>query len=132
MAKAKAKSAAAPSVPAPTGGKYERTKVLTVPVLKVVEEQPIYIKATAPMFVGKQVANAKGDDGQPQKPADILPVINVETGEAMQVIVGAALKGLLNDQYPNDGYVGKAFEVIKHAKPPGKRYHNYSVYEIAA
>ena len=123
----------ATQAPAPAqGGKFKRTRAVTLPVLKVEVERTVYVKVTGPMELGKVNTNKKDEDGKPQKPATIMPIVNVETGEAALIIVGTALGGQLNDTYPGNGYVGKAFEITKHAKPAGKRYHTYSLYEIEA
>jgi hypothetical protein len=133
---AKAKKGNTPAdLPKPTGGKYTRTKAVTLPVFKMVEETPVYVKITAAMYEGKEQKPVLDKDGKPGKamePATILPVMNVETGELSQIIAGAVLEGILNDSYPDAGYVGKAFEVVKHAKREGKRYNTYSVFEIEA
>lgn len=135
MAKAKAKAANSDNTPAPTGGKYTRTKAVTLPVFKLIDETPVYVKITAAMFEGKEQKPQVDKDGKPKaamEPATLLPVVNVETGEVGQIIAGAVLEGILTDSYPNDGYVGKAFEIVKHAKKDGKRYNTYSVFEIEA
>lgn len=122
---------AAASQPAPKGGKYTRKVAVTLPVLKMLEDQPHYVTATAAMYEGKEQKPAKEGD-KPMEPATILPVVDIDTGEVAQIIVGAVLEGILNDSYPDAGYVGKSFEITKHAKKEGKRYHTYSVFEIEA
>ena len=132
MAKSKKKrSESAPVVAAPAGGKYTRTRSVTLPTLKLVEEQTAYVKIISPMVVSNVTQKPKAGEA-PKEPATVCQVANVETGELAQMICGAALKGVLNESYPEDGYVGKSFEVTKHAKAPGKRYNTYSVFEIDA
>lgn len=130
---AKKKSAAPADLPAPTGGKFARTKAVTLPVFKMVEETPVYITVNAAMYEGKEQKPVAGPDGKPGKamePATILPVTDLTTGEMSQIIAGAVLEGILNDSYPGEAYVGKSFEIVKHAKREGKRYNTYSVFEI--
>src|SRR6185436_13034885 len=125
MAKAKKDTKATETV-APVGGKYTRTKAVTLPVFRLTEETPVYVKITAAMYEGKEQKPVLDKDGKPGKamePATILPVVNVETGELAQIIAGAVLEGILNDSYPDAGYVGHAFEIVKHAKREGKRYN---------
>lgn len=112
------------------GGKYERKRAVTLPVFKVEEEKSLYLHVNAAMYIGKE---QKAQPGKKQmEPATIMPVTNIETGEQGQIIVNAALKSILDESYPNASYVDKKFEVIKHAKKDGKRYHTFSVFEIEA
>lgn len=134
---AKKKTAApeAAAAPAPKGGKFTRMKAVTLPVMRLTEEVPVYVTVTGAMYEGKEQKPTLDKDGKPTKamePATILPVVDVETGEMGQIIAGAVLEGILNDTYKADSYVGKSFEFIKHAKREGKRYNTYSVYEIEA
>lgn len=111
------------------GGKFARTKAVTLPVFKLADDVPVYLTATGEMYEGKEQKPAKAGE-KPMEPATILPVVNVETGEVGQIIVGAVLEGILNETYPDGAYVGKSFEIVKHAKKEGKRYNTYSVFEI--
>lgn len=107
---------------------FARKKAVIVPVLKLVIDQPVYVKATAPMFVGKEI-KGEGDKAK-MEPAIILPVINLQTGEEMQMIANKVMQANLDEVYPNAGYVGKGFEVTKHEKRDGKRYNDFSLFEI--
>lgn len=128
MAKAKKK---APAVVAPSGGKYTRLRAVTLPTLRLVEETAVHVTITSPM-AQSQVSQRPDKDGKVKEPATVCNVTDLDTGELTQIICGAALKGILNETYPNDGYVKKSFEIIKHAKAAGKRYNTYSVFEIQA
>ena len=123
MAKAKTKDTPV------TGGKYQRTRSVTLPQLKLTDETPVYVRFMQPMFVSKVIQKAKPGEA-PKDPATVVMVTNIETGELMQLIVGAALKGILTEEYAGDAYVDKNFEIVKHEKAPGRRYNTYSVYEI--
>jgi hypothetical protein len=135
MAKAKRSATAGGSLGTPEGGKYTRTRSVTLPVFKVEVEVPLYLMVNGPMFIGKPVEAKTGADGKkgvPMEPATIMPVTNIETGEVGQIIVNAALKSILDETYPKDSYVEKSFEIVKHEKRAGKRYHTFSVFEIEA
>ena len=86
----------------------------------------IYIKATGKMYIGKPQKDAK----EGQKPADMLPCINLETGEEGEIIVAAIVKSVLDEKFPDGKYVGKGFGITKGDKPKGKRYFQYMVDEI--
>ena len=111
---------------AATSGKFTRKAAVILPVLKMQEEKPIFFQPVAPFYIGKPVEK----DGKEEKPADLLKVVNLETGEEALVVAGAVLKGNLEEAFPDAGYVGKKFEATKHAKQNGKRYNTYSLYEI--
>ena len=132
MAKSKKKAPAeAVAVAAPAGGKYTRVRSVTLPTLKLVEEQTVHVTITSAMVQSKVAQKPKAGEA-PKEPATVCNVTDLDTGALAQMICGAALKGVLNESYANDGYVGKSFEITKHAKAAGKRYNTYSVFEIDA
>ena len=105
-------------------------KVVTVPLLKLRAGMTVHVKIEAPMEKGKVQKN------EPDKePATLLRVTNLETGELCQIIVGAALHGIFDDEYPEASYVGRGFQIVigeqKDSKAGGgKRYNQYTVNEI--
>lgn len=121
---------AAPRAAAQTDSKYKVLRNVTMPSVKLEMETPYYLKATGAYFTGR--AQKAGKNGEVMEPATVLPVVNIETGEVGQLILGSVLKGLLDEAYPAEGYVGKAFRIVKHEKRPGKRYFTYSLDEIEA
>lgn len=129
MAKSK-KKAAAP-VARPAGGKYTRVRAVTLPTAKLTEEVPVHVTIMGAMHVST-AQQRPGKDGKVMEPATIMSVTDLDTGELTQIVVGSVLKGILNETYPEDAYVGKSFEIVKHAKAQGKRYNTYSVFEIEA
>lgn len=107
---------------------YKRVKNLTLDILKFVEQEPRHVKITAPMHVGKE--QKAGDDGKKREPAILASCINLEDGTECQIIVSAVVRSTLNDEYPNDSYVGKCFEIVKKTRVAGKQYFPYGVVEI--
>lgn len=87
-------------------------KRLTFPLLKLEEGKTVAVKVLVPMFVGKPQKDAHPGD----KPADLVNVVNLDTGEEMQMIVNAILKSQWEENYPDATYVGKCFEITKGAK----------------
>lgn len=133
MAKAKVQSKgakeAAATAQAQAGRKFAVVRNVTLPVLQLKIETPVYVTIREAMRVGsKQKA---GKDGKPQmEPATVTSVVDLETGEVKTLIISAVVKSIFNDDYPNDAYVGKSFCLVKHAKKEGKNYFNFSVDEI--
>ena len=107
--------------------KFKRTKVVTMPLLKPVLDQPFYVKMTGEIFLGKEI---KAGEGAKMEPAHLVNCVNLETGELCQIIVPAVLLSIVNEEYPENSYVGKSFEIVKMAKGGGKRYHPFKVAEI--
>ena len=104
--------------------KYSIVKKVTLPLSKWVVDQEKVLTITSEIFTGKEV---KGD--KKMEPAELFNAIDLETGEEVQVIVGAVLKGILNEEYPDSGYVGKSFAMVQH-NAQGKKYKTYTVIEI--
>lgn len=109
--------------------KFKVKRNITLPLIKPQLDVPVYIKITSEMFVGKDVSAAKGD-AKKMEPATLVNCVNLETGEEAQIIVPAVLKGIFEDEFPDNGYVGKAFSITKHPKASGKQYHPFSVAEL--
>lgn len=110
--------------------RFKKVRNVTLPLLKMVENHAVYIKSMGVMFVGKQIDDKK-------EPATLMNVVNLETGEEMQIIVPTVLKGILSEEYPDDGYVGKSFEIILHkhmdkTDPSKLKYNKFTVAEVEA
>ncbi len=111
---------------------FKTKKLLTVPLLKLVENEPRHVKITSAMFVGKQITARSGADPSAKKkePATLFNAVNLEDGTECQIIVSAVVKGVLADEYPNDTYVGKCFSITKLPRKEGKDYNGFKVVEI--
>lgn len=103
-------------------------KVVTLPLLKFVIDQPLYVKITEPFFLGKELKGS-GDSAK-MEPATLANCVNLETGEQCQIIVATVLKSVIEEEYENHSYVGCGFSMTKLAKTSGKRYNPYTVAEI--
>lgn len=111
------------------GFKFVKTKVVTVPVLKLMPGAPVYIKVHGKMEKSKQIDSKKVGD-KAMEPATIMHCVDLTTGEETLVIVGKMLESVINEGYPSDSYVGKCFEIINHGKRGDKKYNAYSLVEI--
>jgi hypothetical protein len=107
---------------------FKRKKLLTIPVLKLVQDQTRYVKITDAMHVGKPQKAKEGEKAK--EPATLINCINLEDGAVCQVIVSAVVKSVLTDEYPGDAYVGKCFAITKLGRNPGKQYNQFNVEEI--
>lgn len=129
MAKAnKTETDAAPAAFDPS--KVKVKKLVTIPVLKLLPDTPVFVQVTGAIYQGKELK--KGGE-ENLKPADLMNVKDLTTGEDMQIVCGEVLKSTLRDEYPNDSYVGKAFRIIKGKKKDkegGRGYFTYSIAEI--
>lgn len=114
--------------PAPKAGFTPKVKkLLTMPLIKPAIDVPVFIKITSAMYVGKKMDSGASKD---MDPATLVHCINLETGEPAQIIIPAVLKGIFDDEYPNEAYVQKGFSLTKHAKSSGKKYHPFTVAEL--
>lgn len=66
------------------------------------------------------------------KSANVCNVIDVDTGALCNYIVSAVVKENLEEQYADEGYVGKCFYIENLGMKEGKRYNNFSVTEVEA
>jgi hypothetical protein len=118
----------ATTAPAQSADKFKIKKNLTLPVHKFQEEIASYLKVECAMFRGKKMGGR--GDAAAMEPATLVEVTNLETGEVEQLIVSKVILSTFEESYPNDGYVGKGFRIIKHARKTGKNYNTYSIAEI--
>jgi len=136
MAKAKAKQKAAVTANTTPGRAFKVVRNVTLPVLSVKIEEPVYVTIKDAMRVGaaqKEVIDkATGKPKPKMEPATVCTVVDLSNdgGEVKTLIVAAVVKGIFEDEYANDAYIGKSFCLVKHAKKEGKNYFNYSVDEI--
>ncbi len=110
--------------------RFTVTKKVIIPLLKMRANVPIYVIPTAPHFTGKDISRPGDDPKKKRAPAELCPVTDLVTGEAMQIIVSAILLSTWDDEYPDDAYVGKGFKITKGRQAEGKSYYTYSVDEI--
>lgn len=111
------------------GGKvYAIKRQVILPLLKQEVGEAVAVKITAPYFVGKAL-KVKGDE-KPMEPATLVNVTDLADGKPKQFIVNAVLKGVLDDQYADNSYIGVCFSIMKTPSPKGKRYKGFEVFEI--
>ncbi len=115
------------STPAPFVPK--RKKLLTRAVLKFVMDEPRHVKFEDAIYLGKEMKQKAGDDKK-KEPAHLANVVDLTTGELAQIIVNAVPMSVLKESYPNDGYVGKCFTIMRQKRQPGKQYDPFFVEEI--
>jgi hypothetical protein len=118
----------------PAGFVPKLARILTLPLLKMKEGEPIYVKFTAPTFIGKKIAEdieAEKAGKASKEPPVMANVINLATGELVQIMLGKVLNGILADEYPENGYVGKGFVIELTEKKRGRSGGNYNTYKVA-
>jgi len=107
-------------------------KRITMPTLKLVPDTPVYVKILEKIFEGKTPKLKEGEKAEDQKKAPMLfNIVNLETGEAMQLVAGAVVQSEIVDSYPKDAYVNKCFMITKGKKKDLSGGRGYFTYEIA-
>jgi hypothetical protein len=109
--------------------KAKAVRRVTRPVLKLEEGKPVFVKALKAFYEGREIKPTSSTEAQ-MKPATLLDVVNLETGEEAQIVAGAVLASNLAEAYPSDSYVGKCFQITKEPKAKGKRYFTFDIIEI--
>ena len=113
-------------------GNFKVKAMVTLPTFKIQDNEAVVFIVDGAMYEGKKLK----DDDKDKKPAFIMPVskVNPETGETLkgQIVVGTVLRENLLEKYPDDGYVGRTFGILKYAAKDGKRYKEYQILELEA
>lgn len=107
---------------------FKIKRSITLPLLKFVIGEAVYVKIDDAMFVGKELKGS-GDKAK-MEPATLVNCTNLETGEQCQLIIATVLKSILTEEFEDDSYVGKGFMITKGAKASGKSYNPYTVAEL--
>lgn len=102
---------------------FKKVKNVTLPLFKLANNEPNYLRFDEPVFVGKVVVDKK-------EPPTMANVTDLETGEQGQIILGSVLLENLNQHYPDNAYVGKSFEIVKHSPEGARKYSLWNVAEI--
>jgi hypothetical protein len=119
-------------------------KHVTRTVLQQLDGVPFFITFEGPFKDGKELARGRGG-GTIEKPARTADIINAVTGEIATLIANRVLESELTENYPNNGYVGKSFAILRKSHPDAfkegkdgkmvenidKRYKLYTITEIA-
>lgn len=80
-----------------------------------------------------RVSKVKDKSEQKREPATICTVGDMQTGEMFTFIVPAVIKGNLDENYPDDSYVGKAFWIQNKGKrTESQRYNDFELSEVEA
>lgn len=106
---------------------FKVKKLVTLPLIKTVVNEPLYVVFLSAMEESK--TGGQGSDGKEMEPATIAKVVDMTTGEVGQIILGTVTQSNLHENYSNDSYVGKFFEILI-TKREGKRYHDSSITEL--
>ena len=109
----------------------KRKKLLTRPVFKWVVGATLHCLIETPMHIGKEIKSRTANaDDKKKEPATLCDVINLATGEPGQIIANAIIKSTLDENYPDNSYVGKCFSITKQARQEGKQYDKFAIEEI--
>lgn len=81
-----------------------KIKQVTLAVHKIPKDVEKYFLIQTPIHTGKKIDDAK-------EPAKLCQAIDLETGELGLLICPTVMVKEMNEQYPNDSYVGKCFSV---------------------
>lgn len=107
---------------------FKTIKHITLPLLKIKLDEEFYIKITGAIFEGKTIRQSLAVRKQLEA-AMFAPVINLRTGEEMEMMFNKGLEDTISEEYPDNAYIGKEFAMTKFAKEKGKD-HRFNVIEI--
>lgn len=112
----------------PKAIEFETVRVVNRQLLKFEKDVPRHVMFEGKMHLGKEMKAKEGE--KKKEPATLADVVNLETGEQVQIIISAVVKSVLEEEYPKDAYLGKCFTITKRGKAPGKSYEQYTVIEV--
>ena len=104
--------------------KFKKKRRISQNQLKLQIGVPVYVQIEGTFHEGKKLDDKRD-------PATLAEVIDLETGENALIVVPSVVKSSIEEQYPNEKYVGLQFEIEKLQKDnPDKKYFPYRVTEI--
>ena len=110
-----------------TANNFTRMKSIVVPVYS-------FKNRTSGFFLTQSAIRMKKseDEEGKEKVTPLMRIVDLETGEECDMIVPTLLMSELQENYPEDSYAGKKFEVAVSASPKeGKRYKSVQLWEIS-
>lgn len=116
--------------------KFEKIRSVTLPLLSLKRGDIAHILMVDKIFMGRELKSESNKEGSQKKdPAHLCFVVNMDTGEEMQMIVPAVLRSTLEEEYPNSAYVARGFEVEHLGKTAkggktGDGYNTFRVIEV--
>ena len=110
-----------------SGFSFKVVKNVTLPLFKLEKNKDYYFRFEGPIHTGKDIKGKSTDDRK--QPAELAKVTNLETGELGEIICPMILRETMQEDYPDDGYVGKCF-ALSLTRPEGKAYNLVSITEI--
>jgi hypothetical protein len=109
--------------------KYTRTKAITLPTFSHKKGGSYFFRVLGEIHAGKAIPKVDKDGKKvDEKPADLMHVVNLDTGEEGMYMVPTLVKERMREV---GDYVGKCYEITFTGQREGKRYKEYAVYEIA-
>jgi hypothetical protein len=102
----------------------KRVRELTSNLISLAFRPGIVVKFTGEMYEAEMPAVSRNESGK----LWVADVVDLETGEAGQLLLPAVLIGVLRRQPVS--YVGKTFEILTGDIVPGKQYRQVKVYEV--
>lgn len=103
---------------------FTKKRAITLPLFKLSANQEYYFKVLAPIYTGKEIA------GSQMAAPKLANVLDLETGELGQIIVGAVLFSSLTEAYEGEDYVGRCFEIVKIPADGNRRYALWNISEV--
>lgn len=117
------------------GMEYEAVQI-TRTVLSQKDDVPIFVICDGAIYQGEDRAAKRGKEHKEGDlpPPKLMDVTNMETGELQVIVVGVSLEDTLNEKYPDESYVGKAFRMVSTTVPvkggQGRRVRIYNMAEL--
>ena len=109
---------------------FKVVKQITLPTLTIKKQGDFLVLHFEELMRVSKV-QTKSADGTAQKPATVVNVTDVLTGEMGQYIVPTVVEKNLTENYPDGGYVGKTFHIEHRGKrKDGQRYNDFSIAEV--
>ena len=117
----------------PDGSRFKVAKQVTRTLLQQENETPFYIEIQSSIrlsTIPPEYSKFKNKDTGEATLPDVCDVLNLETGELQVLIVNTVLGSELQRNYPDDGYVGRSFGVLRTKSEMDKRYYTYKIIEL--
>lgn len=110
-------------------GRFKVLKTVSLPLKSLAEGDLAHVKMETAIRLGEKL---KGKANEKKEPAHLANVIDLDTGEEMLMIIPAVLKSSLEDNYKDESYVGKAFQITHLGKKAkgGAADEGYNLYKI--
>jgi hypothetical protein len=103
---------------------FVKMRAVTLPVIPLGKNVEHFFVILTAITIGKKISDNK-------EPARICNVLDMESGQVAICVAPTVMFNELNNNYPDNSYVGKGFSIMSRPGPSGSKWNHCEIAEVA-